>query len=109
MGGGGTNDRRRRRLVKCRRDDEDAEDGSVGEAGEEAREASAEEGTMDTGAVGAGRRDVDAMGKVCAGFGTTAAAIATRDAGRRDAEMNTTSTTRTIWTTTTTMIGFYKV
>ena len=81
----------------------------MGEAGEEAREASAEEGTIDVGAVGAGRRDVDAMGKVCAGFGTTAAAIATRDAGRRDAEMNTTSTTRTISTTTTTTIGFYKV
>ena len=123
VGGGGTNDRRLRRLVKCRRDDEDAaaddsrdadavadaEDGSVGEAGEEAREASAEEGTMDTGAVGVGRRDVDAMGRVCAGFGTTAAAITTRDAGRRDAEMNTTSTTRTIWTTKTTTIGFYKV
>ena len=59
---------------------------------------------MDTGAVGAGRRDVDAMGRVCAGFGTTAAAIATRDAGRRDAEMNTTSTTRTISTTKTTIV-----
>ena len=41
----------------------------MGEAGEEAREASAEEGTIDVGAVGAGRRDVDAMGKVCAGSG----------------------------------------
>jgi hypothetical protein len=124
VGGGGTNDRRRRRrLVKRRRDDEDAaaddsrdadadadaEDGSVGEAGEEAREASVEEGTMDAGAMGAGRRDVDAVGRVCAGFGTTASAIATRDVGRRDAEMNTPSTTRTISTTKTTTIGFYKV
>ena len=48
---------------------------------------------------------MDAMGKVCAGFGTTAR-DRYADAGRRDAEMNTTSTTRTISTTTTTRLDF---